>query len=1656
MDFQKYIGLTYKEKGRTLPELDCYGLVRLIYKQELNIDLPSFEDSYEISEEARLQELLAQQKEGWEQTAEPIAGDIVLFRIMGYESHVGVMVSADEFIHIRKNVNSVKESIHNAMWKKRVVGFYRYVENKSCKEAPKQSGLATLNAVPHPLRTERYTKPIPAGTSLEVVIQDIDKEHKVSDSYEVSRVIMINGVPVPKENWSTTFVNDGDSVAYRCVPRAPVFAVAALFATQIATWMVSLIGLPTIVSIFGSATTFIAIAKTAITLGALALLRGSQRPPAEPKNPGTSERQLFVSGSENRANPYGAIPVVLGKVRLTPVLGAQNYATFENQRDTFLSMLLVWGYGPLDIQSSTYKFGEVPISNFTDYNIITLDRKTEPNAETKRQFDLIYGKDVDQKAPQQELVCDGNPEVVVPPGPWYESSTTQQVDSVTLAFHFPQGLRRVKLRGSDAGESYGTNVSIEVQSSPDGVTWYPLDIILAITEVTSARSVNTFDPNTGVYTWNIQYEPGVVYAKKDAFTISKTYNSSVTNAFKFVRARRLTGDNTEDNPDYRYYTTAVFQTAAFKANLAPAVDPVNCKIAKTAIKIKASDQLNGNLEGFNAIVQTIAPTWNGVTWVDAPTSNPASLFIHVLTHPANPRRKTLSQINLTELAYFYTYCSNKGFEYNSVLATQRSVMDVLKDICAAGRASPNLKDGKYTVVIDEEKAVVQHFTPHNSWGFEAVKALPQIPHGLRVNYFDQDSGYQESEIIVYNTGYSPANASLFESLSLPGVTKKSSVIDHARWQFASGKLRPETYSLNTDIEYLICNRGDRVKVTHDVPLWGLGSGRIKNKISATVLGLDESLYMEVGKTYMLRIRSDSGSSATRTLITPGTSGFYSTITLTSSISDTDAKAGDLIMFGENNQEAQDLIIIAIETAENMSARLIMMDYGVTSSYNLFTQYADQTANFVFETQITLPPTSLYQAYALKKPSISGFVSDESVMEVISKGVFRINMNVSYTNDFDLPPETVWVEAEYDLAAAVDPYNSKIARADYVSGTVSIKDVLEGEQYKVRLRYVANDGRTGLWTDYSTHFVEGKRNQPSGVTGFTVTAEPSMGKVRLSWSPNPEPDVKEYEIRSVNDFGDPDNVVNRLWIGDNTTCLLDPPATPGSSSTFYIRAVDYTGLLSRQLSQVTYTYPVIQNVTSIEHSFSDDSLTSAVIDLSWIKAVSEFDIDYYVISYDSVSKDVKSNTITLPADWIGNRAYTVRTVDILGNTSSGAVVNVTKLVPLPVLDYRSQVIDNTVMLYWTLPERTSLPIDHVLLKKGATWATASSIGEKKGEFTTVLELTSGEFTYWAATVDTDGNESSPVSLTTQVAQPPNFEFFGSFVSTFDGTKSNAFKEFDGIVMPVNTSQTWATHFTSNSWTTPQNQISAGYPLYIQPTVSSGYYEEVFDYGTILASSRVILNYNGVDVSGSPTTTSDISISTDGVSYTTYSGVTSIFATNFRYVKIRINTSITGSTALFKLNYLEVRLDIKKIYDSFILNALSTDALGTVANFGKEFIDVNSINITPQGTVPLTVTYDFVDSILTSTYSVVSNICTVTRASHGFVTGQNIQISVSTGTGVTGVYTITGTTTNTFTVTMTTVNTSGNCSLYPQSCRVYVFNATTGVRVTTPVSVSLSGY
>lgn len=1731
-----YVGIPYKLTGRTREDgLDCWGLVRLIHQEQFDIELPSFSEEDHSAENVR--EVMASQRENWVHTDDPKIGDVILLRVLGSASHVGLYLGDKQFIHAKEGINSAIERIDSMAWEKRIIGFYRYAPDH-----------ASFIGLPNPLKTVLIEKSIPEGTTISQLIKGIRDENNISDEIIGNQIIFVNSKLIPVDQWDNYIIQGGERVEYRALPTRDLGSLLTILlliaAPFIAPFVAAGIGIS------------VGLAQTGIMIAGSLLINAlfPVRPPELGNGTDQPKSQLLLQGGANQANLFGSIPVVLGQFRFTPPLAAENYSDIKGT-DSFLRMLVCWGYGPLAV--SDIRLGDTKLDSFNEVDYETIGDYSGDSGSEINRFNRIYGKDISQDIINGELLGSEDS------SPYTTQVISGQSTQIIVAIHFPEGMRTITLEGKQAGDvsaaffrgqiqfrqldpdtnapltSYGnineksiattlslppawfnvdndqalekvyrwTRITLDEDSkikrydgaytasqfsNPSGnllnrlqenifgfdqtftrlptigdgeeelyqICVYGNDIV-ATTDMRSANITGAAATASGLKVTiasatitrassdviKIGAEGEKYYKRKDAFTLVKTYDVALG---KYeVRVNRTNSaepdGETGGGKKLRRYFKAILYSVTGVSNTRPVVAPKGVSLCMTAVRIKATDQLNGNVEGLVATVQSVCPDYDSATstWITRPTRNPASLFRYVLQHPANAQAVADSKINLTDLITWHAFCKTNSFMFDMVVTDKRSLLDVMRDIAAAGRASPTFRDGKWSIIIDKARTtVIQYFTPHNSWGFESIKALPRLPHAFRVAFNNAKKSYQPDEMIVYNDGYTSANATLFEGLALPGVTTTDQIFKHARFHYAQLRLRPERYSLNVDMEHLICTRGDLVRVRHDVPQWGLGSGRIKTRTSGTVLILDEAVPMDASVQYTIRIRAADGTSVTRTVAAAGSDGFYNTITLTTSVTATEGAAGNLFMFGSLSEESVELVVQSIEPSSELTARITLVDYS-PSVYD-----SDDETIPEFDSQITKPPF-LQQSVVTSQPTIISQISDETVMLVLSPGKFEYRLSTTFANPSNIAKDIKFVRGQIDYANDQIANFSQDIIVPINQKYIVFGDMEEGASYTVRLRYETETGKAGPWTTANDHTIIGKTTPPQEV--LELTATPQDRSILLDWSDSEEPDFDYYEVRTANSgWGDG----NRLWRGKVSNLLVDAPAA-SASLTWYIKSVDAGGNYSTTATSVTYTCPAVTNPTTITEVFADTSLTNATITLNWNDVSPTFGLDYYQVLYSSTTKTVKASTITLPADWLGSRTFTVKTVDLNGNISSGLSKSITKLAPNPVTNFRTQVIDNTVMFYWTLPTKTTLPIDHVVLKKGATYATATDIGRKDGGFTTVNETNAGTFTYWIAVVDTDNNESTPVSTSASVSDPPDFIFNGSFTSAFTGTKSSALLEQGLVVLPVNLTETWADHFTTRSWAGPSAQVTAGYPIYIQPANGSGYYEETFDFGTLLPSSKATLSYTGVTVSGSPVVVPKISLSADNSTYVDYDGSVQVFGTNFRYVKIRLTVTESTGTGLYQITSMDVQLDNKLISDAGTVSAVSTDASGTIVNFSKTFIDVQAIQITPSGTTAAIAVYDFGDTNLTGTYSVSSNVCTVTYTAHGLITGQTVRLQNTSGNLVTGVYTITGYTANTFTVAMVVGNTSGSVVFYPQSFRVYLFNSS-GTRISGTASWQIRGF
>jgi len=129
MDFSKYIGIPFEDKGRTIDGLDCWGLLWLIFKEQFNIEIPTFLDEYPTATNfPQIGKLIGDNIYTWIEIERDIrkVGDVILLRLFGYPVHVGILVNKQQMIHVFKGTNTCLQRINSIVWKKRIQGIYRH------------------------------------------------------------------------------------------------------------------------------------------------------------------------------------------------------------------------------------------------------------------------------------------------------------------------------------------------------------------------------------------------------------------------------------------------------------------------------------------------------------------------------------------------------------------------------------------------------------------------------------------------------------------------------------------------------------------------------------------------------------------------------------------------------------------------------------------------------------------------------------------------------------------------------------------------------------------------------------------------------------------------------------------------------------------------------------------------------------------------------------------------------------------------------------------------------------------------------------------------------------------------------------------------------------------------------------------------------------------------------------------------------------------------------------------------------------------------------------------------------------------------------------------------------------------------------------------
>ncbi len=662
-----------------------------------------------------------------------------------------------------------------------------------------------------------------------------------------------------------------------------------------------------------------------------------------------------------------------------------------------------------------------------------------------------------------------------------------------------------------------------------------------------------------------------------------------------IRARRVTLDTNDDKIFDKAYLTSI-NSVTYRA-------PVNAEgVNGSAVRMKGTDQLNGLLDELNGLVSNCIPDYDidSETWIVRATSNPASIYRYVLQGFPNARALPDAKLAISDLEAWHTYCLQKGYTYNRVIDYETSVADVLADVAAAGAASPAIVDGKRTVVVDCPKDdIVQVVTPRNSWQYSGEMIYPALPHAFRVTFRNAAKGYQQDEVIVYADGYDENNATIFETLEYQSCTNSDLAFKHARRFLANVILRPETHTFMLDFEHLVAIRGDRIILEHDVPVIGVGDGRIKEVLTdgnspglCTGIVIDDTVTIPDGATYYARVRLAEGGSIYQELIT--TVGDASTFMFRTPFSMASApEVGDIAAFFEAGGEL-DLIIKEIQPQADLSARIVAVDYAP----GIFT--ADETTIPPFNSKITTPLEFIRPV----APILLSTQSDEGVMLRNSDGSYTTRMVISLQNDND---------GEIDTFVQIRTSGSTVFTNANVLEATAQRVVLTGLEdatnYDILIRYRRRgSNQYSLPLQINGYRFEGASAAPADVTGFEVTI--SGETANFKWQPNLDIDISHYKIKFSRVFS------GALW---STAQVLEDEITTNrlttvfQGGTYLIKAVDIRGNESENPALiVTYDEGEIRNVVEVMQEDPDfgGAKDNVILEGTTIVLADDSDDGYY--------------------------------------------------------------------------------------------------------------------------------------------------------------------------------------------------------------------------------------------------------------------------------------------------------------------------------------------------------------------------------------------------------------------------------------------------------------
>lgn len=1020
--------------------------------------------------------------------------------------------------------------------------------------------------------------------------------------------------------------------------------------------------------------------------------------------------------------------------------------------------------------------------------------------------------------------------------------------------------------------------------------------------------------------------------------------------------------------------------------------------------------------------------WDGVFKAAEWTSDPAWCLYDLLTSKRYGFGQYIDENSLDRWAFFAAsqYCNElvpdgfggmePRFSCNVNIQTEQDAYSLINSMCSVFRAMPFWSAGALTVSQDKPATPAYLFTYANvseeaGFSYSGSNLRTRATVAV-VQYFDLDARDTAYEVVEDAEGIKSYGVSKVE-VSAFACTSRGQAARVGQWLLYSAQNERETITFTTSFDSgVIVRPGSIIEVSDPVRAGARRGGRIKNS-TASVVQVDDasgltatsatlSVVLSTGLVEARGVSSISGNAITvSSAFSSAPNGNSIWVLETPTLQ---ATTWRVISVVEQDQVQYQITALeynaskysAIENGTKLQTRSISSLNAIPDPPTNLTlieknyTYTDQVRSKVIATWQGVPGIGQYllqwRVDEGNWTSVTRLQPDYEVLN-ITPGVFEFNVYSTNSGGQSsvtaasgtlttvgklAPPSNVT-----NFTATLEPDGVVLSWDQVPDPDINFYQIYQevgqnpgtklGDFFGTYLRIGIPAVGTTTWyiVAVDTSFVASVTGAAASLTIGGAAAPAAMsgvidaGVLVLSWSPAVGGlRTASYELRYGSATDTWETATTLANVGGTTYSL---PVTWGGARRFFVAAISVGGSRGDVATWDSSITPPGRPV-----------ITAQVIDnnvlLTWADVTRTLPISTYELRKGgtwetAVAIGNKSGLFTSTFETVsGTYTYWLAGLDTAGNVGEPSSVSA----------------------------QVNQPVDYVLGES----RNSSFLGSKTNMVTTDDGFLVGNVN---TTETWEAHFSSRSWTTLQAQATANYPILvmpslptGQYVEEIDyGALLPAFQISTTLTSNAIAGTTAATPtiYTRGTTTTAATYTRAGTTVTVNSTahgLTAGRLVFVnFATGGAVSGSYLVLA-TGLTANAFTITTAATGTSGNAtwIAWTTYPGVASALASNFRYARIQYNLTGAADRDLLRLTALNITLDAKIRNDSGNGTAASTDAGGTVVSFSYAFIDVESITVTPTATTPVIAVYDFVDTPNPTTFKVLLFNTTGARVSGNF--------------------------------------------------------------------------